>query len=43
MIKNQEETDMKLTELKEKFKNRYAIRIVAGVLTVALLSGSVAG
>lgn len=34
---------MKLTELKEKFKNRYAIRIVAGVLTVALLSGSAAG
>ena len=28
---------MKLPELKRKFKNRYAIRIAAGVLTVALL------
>ena len=28
---------MKLPELKKKFTNKYAIRIVAGVLTVALL------
>ena len=28
---------MKLPELKSKFKNRYAIRIIAGVLVVTLL------
>ena len=31
---------MKLPELKKKFRNRYAIKIVAGVLTVALLGSS---
>lgn len=31
---------MKLAELKEKFKNRYVIRIIAGVLTVALIGSS---
>ena len=29
---------MKLPELKSKFKNRYAIRIIAGVLVVTLVS-----
>ena len=28
---------MKLPELRSKFRNKYAIRIVAGVLTIALL------
>lgn len=32
---------MKLAELKNKFKNKYAIRIIAGVLTVAVLGSSV--
>ncbi len=31
---------MKLAELKSKFKNKYVIRIVAGVLTVAVLGSS---
>lgn len=31
---------MKLPELKKKFRNRYAIKIVAGALTVALLGSS---
>lgn len=31
---------MKLAELKEKFHKKYVIRIVAGVLTVALVGGS---
>ena len=31
---------MKLPELKSKFRNKYAIRIVAGVLTIALLGSS---
>jgi putative membrane protein len=31
---------MKLPELKNKFRNRYAIRIVSGVLTIALLGSS---
>ena len=31
---------MKLPELKKKFRNRYAIKIVACVLTVALLGSS---
>lgn len=31
---------MKLTQLKEKFKNRFVIRIVAGILTVAVLGSS---
>jgi putative membrane protein len=31
---------MKLPELKSRFKNRYAIRIIAGVLTVTLLGSS---
>ena len=29
---------MKLPELKSKFKNRYAIRIIAGVLVVTLVA-----
>ncbi len=29
---------MKLPELKSKFKNRYAIRIIAGVLIVTLVA-----
>lgn len=31
---------MKFEELKNRFKNKYAIRVLAGVLTVALLGGS---
>lgn len=31
---------MKLAQLKEKFKNRYVTRIVAGILTVAVLGSS---
>ena len=31
---------MKLAELKRKFKNRYSIRIVAGILTVAVLGST---
>lgn len=31
---------MKFAELKNRFKNKYAIRVLAGVLTVALLGGS---
>lgn len=31
---------MKLPELKKKLKNKYAVRIVAGVLTIALLGSS---
>ena len=31
---------MKLAELKNRFKNKYMIRIVAGVLTVAVVSSS---
>jgi hypothetical protein len=35
---------MKLAELKEKFKNKYLIRIVAGVLIVTMAgSGAAAG
>lgn len=29
---------MKLAELKEKFKNKYAVKIIAGALTIALLA-----
>ena len=32
---------MKLPELKEKLKNKYTVRIVAGVLSVALLGGGI--
>ena len=32
---------MKLAELKVKFKNKYTIRMIAGILTFALLGGSV--
>lgn len=32
---------MKLKELKERYKNRFSIRMVAGVLCVALLGGSI--
>lgn len=32
---------MKLAELKAKFKNKYTIRMIAGILTIALLGGSV--
>ena len=31
---------MKLPELKRRFKNRYVIRIAAGVLTIAVAGGS---
>ncbi len=31
---------MKLSELKKKFRNRYAIQVYAGVLIVALLGTS---
>ena len=31
---------MKLSELKTRLKNKYVVRIVAGVLTIALLGSS---
>lgn len=31
---------MKFSELKNKFKNKYAIRVIAGVLMVAMLGTS---
>ena len=31
---------MKLPELKRRFKNKYVIRIAAGVLTIAVAGGS---
>ena len=31
---------MKLPELKKKLQNRYAVRVVAGVLSIVLLGGS---
>ena len=33
---------MKLAELKEKFKHKYLIRVVAGVLTISILTGGAA-
>ena len=33
---------MKLAELKNRFKSKYMIRIVAGVLTVAVIGSSTA-
>ena len=34
---------MKLSELKTRLKNKYVVRIVAGVLTIALLGSSIHG
>ena len=31
---------MKLAELKEKFKNKYVIRMIAGVLTIAMIGSA---
>ena len=32
---------MKLPELKNRLKNKYIVRVVAGVLTIALVGGGV--